>query len=247
METAIADAPRRCLNCDSTLLPTQAYCSVCGQRADTQRLSMHDITHALIHVFTHADHSVFALARDLAHKPGRVAREYVAGKRRKYFNPFTFVVVVVGVASLVLAATKFVDFTGMAPANPVSAFLQRNINLVILLQLPLLSLFGMLLFRKAGLRFVEHLVLASYTSGFRSLFFTLLVAPIWALTHWNHAVTVAVYLVAWIVYFGVACAQFYGGNRWWSWLKGCVLAVLAQAVTTLLITAAIMSWFRFFR
>jgi predicted amidophosphoribosyltransferase len=72
-----------CLNCDAPLVPNQAYCSACGQKADTHRLSMHDIGHAMVHVFTHADHSVFALVRDLAFKPGRVAREYLDGKRRK--------------------------------------------------------------------------------------------------------------------------------------------------------------------
>lgn len=247
MEATAVDQPRHCLNCESALEPRQLYCSVCGQKADTQRLTLHDITHALVHVLTHADHSVFALVRDLAYKPGEVAREYVAGKRRKYFNPFTFVVIVVGVASFVLAATKFVDFTGMAPTNPVSAFLQRNINLVIFMQLPMLALTGMLFFRKARLHFAEHLVLAGYATGFRSIFFTVLVAPVWALLHWNHNATVAVYLGVWVIYFGIACAQFYGGNRWWSWFKGCLVAVFAQALTTLFITAAIMSWFKFFR
>ena len=111
-----------CLNCNAALTPGQAYCSVCGQKADTHRLSLHDIGHAAIHVFTHTDHSVLGLVRDLAYKPGRVARDYVDGKRRKYFNPFTFFIVVVGVASLVLGASKFVDFVGKAQANPVSAF-----------------------------------------------------------------------------------------------------------------------------
>lgn len=237
----------KCLNCDAPLPPAQAYCGACGQKADTHRLSLHDITHALIHVFTHADHSVFALVRDLAFKPGRVAREYVAGKRRKYFNPFTFVIVVVGVASLILAATKFVDFTGAAPANPVSALLQRSINLVILAQLPLLSFFGMLFFRKERLHFAEHLVLASYASGFRAIFFTALIAPVWAYFRWDYMSTVAAYLLVWFTYFGIASAQFYGGNRWWAWCKGFLVAALTQVVTTAIITAAIWSGFRFFR
>lgn len=236
-----------CLNCSNAIPARQAYCGHCGQRSDTHRLTLHDLGHAVVHVFTHADRSVLALARDLAFKPGRVARDYVDGKRRKYFSPFTFVLVVVGVASLVLAASKFVDFLGMAPANPVSAFLQRNINLVILVQLPLLSLFAMALFRKEKLHFTEHLVLASYTSGFRSIFFTVFIAPVWMLFHWNHGATVAAYLAAWLIYFGIACAQFYNGNRWWLWFKGVLVGVLAQVTVTVLISAAIWSWFKFFR
>ena len=240
-------APAHCLNCDAPLTPTQAYCSVCGQKADTHRLTLHDIGHAVMHVFTHADHSVFALVRDLAIKPGRVARDYVDGKRRKYFNPFTFVLVVVGVASLVLAATKFVDFNQGSAANPVGNFLQRNLNLVIFMQLPLLSLYSMAFFRAEKLHFAEHLALASYTSGFRSLFFMLVVAPFWVLTHWNYPATLGTYLAAWVLYFGVACAQFHGGNRWWCGLKGVLVAALAQVTAWLLIGLAFLGWSLIFR
>ena len=47
----------------------------------TGRLHLHDIGHALVHAVTHADHSIFSLIKDLALHPGRVAREYVEGKR----------------------------------------------------------------------------------------------------------------------------------------------------------------------
>jgi hypothetical protein len=246
MEPVVADTPRRCLNCDSPLASTQWYCSVCGQKADTHRLSLHDIGHAVMHVFTHADHSALALVRDLAYKPGQVAREYVQGKRRKYFNPFTFALVIIGVASLVLAASGFVNFNRGVPANPVGTFLQKNINLVILVQLPLLSLFGMLFFRRDRLHFAEHLVLASYASGFRSIFFTALVAPVWMLTHWNQGITASIYLLLWVAYYGMASAQFYEGNRWWLWCKGALVAVLAQVMISLIIWGAFWVWFRFF-
>lgn len=236
-----------CLNCDSPLQPGKAWCSVCGQKADTHRLQLHDIGHALVHMLTHADHSVFSLVRDLAFKPGHVAREYVKGRRRKYFNPFTFVLVVVGVASLMLAATKFVDFTSAAPPNPVSDFLQRHINLLILVQLPLLTLFTSLLFRKERLNLAEHLALASYTSGFRSIFVTLVMAPVWALTQWNYAMMVTTYLLIWLLYFSMACAQFFEGNRWWLACKGFAAGALAQITISFAIWLAFFLWFEFFR
>jgi hypothetical protein len=200
----------RCLNCDASLSAGQAFCSVCGQSSDTHRLSLHDITHALVHVFTHADRSVFSLVRDLAHKPGRVAREYVAGKRRRYFNPFTFAIVVIGV---------------VAP--------------VVLAQLPLLALSCMVLFRSEKLSFTEHLVLAAYTSAFRSIFFCVFVAGFWAITRWNYSITLGAYMVLWLSYFGVACAQFYSGNRWWLWAKGIAAALSAQLTITAAVWASV--------
>ena len=232
----------RCLNCEAPLAG-QAYCPACGQDARTRRLTLADIGHAAVHVLTHADHSVFRLVRDLALRPGRVAGEYVAGRRRKYFNPFTFVLVIVGVAALVMGATNFIDFTRAAPSNPVSAFLQRNINLVILAQLPLLALFTRMLFRREGLHFAEHLVLAAYTSGFRSIFFMLLVVPAWTLLGLDHGKTVFAYLVLWHLYFGVACAQFFQGHPAWLWAKGIAASLGTQAVTTAAIMAAVYAWF----
>ncbi len=237
----------RCLNCDATLASQQPFCSQCGQASATRRLTVHDIGHALVHVFTHTDHSVFSLVRDLAIRPGKVAREYVDGKRKKYFNPFTFVMVVVGVASLVLAATKFVDFNRGTPTNPVSTFLQNHINLVILVQLPMLAMFAKALFRKEKLNFAEHLALAAYTSAFRSIFFTLVIIPVWLVFDLHYPTTVAVYLGLWVTYFGVASAQFYSGNRGWLWIKGVLVTVLTQALAIALISGAIWAWYLWFR
>jgi hypothetical protein len=237
-----------CLNCRRPLVAGHPFCGQCGQKASTRRMTMHDIGHDLVHAFTHADHSVFSLVRALATRPGKVAREYVDGRRKLYFNPFTFLIIVVGVAVVLMAVTKFdlATFSG-GLKNPISAFLQRNINLIILAQVPLLALFGAVLFREDKLNFAEHLVLTTYTSGFRSIFFMLAVIPVWAIFSPPFVSLTAVYIAMWVAYFGVACAQFYTGNRWWLWFKGVLVAVLAQAVTTATIAASISVYFKYFR
>ena len=153
----------------------------------------------------------------------------------------------VGVASLVLAATKFVDFNRGAPANPVSAFLQNHINLVIFAQLPILAMFGKLLFREEKLNFAEHLALAAYASAFRSIFFTLVIIPAWLAFNWHYPTTVAVYLGLWVAYYGIASAQFHSGNRWWLWVKGALVPVFTQLLAFAIISGAIWVWFAFFK
>ena len=101
-------------------------------------------------------------------------------------------------------------------------------------------------FRQDKFYFAEHLALSSYASGFRSIAFTLVVAPFWMLTQWNYSATLGMYLGAWCIYFGIACAQFYTGNRWWLLLKGVLVAVLVQLTAYAIIVGAIWSWFRFF-
>ena len=77
-----------CRNCDTALAPEHKFCVSCGQRTDIgPRLTMREISHDIVHAITHADHSIFALVRSLLTRPGHVAREYVAGQRKRHFGP----------------------------------------------------------------------------------------------------------------------------------------------------------------
>jgi Protein of unknown function (DUF3667) len=232
-----------CLNCGATLAPEDGFCRRCGQKAATHRLTLHDIGHDLWHAVTHTDRSVLSLVRELLLRPGIVARRYCDGHRKAYFNPFSFLIVVVGIASIAQASSLIVDFNQGARSNPVSSFLQRNFNLVVLFQVPLLALMCRWLFRSARQHYAEHLVLAAYTSGLRSVFFTIVVAPAWILFHRGQGILLLAYLGLWSLYFAYACSQFHPGPRWSSALRGLIAAMLSQAIVTGFITAAIWANF----
>lgn len=240
--------PTNCLNCGSALEPSQRFCPQCGQNADTHRLNFKHIWHDLIHAFTHADKGIFSLIWQLAFKPGIVAREYVDGRRKKYFNPFTFVILVVGFASVILISSGFANFSGNSrvPPNPVSTFLNKHVNLIIFLNMPLLALFNRLLFRRANTNFSENLVLAAFTSGERSIFFSLLIAPIWLIFHPPFYPFLIFYLFCWSCYYGWACSQFYSGKKAGLFLKGMLSTLLTQVVTTILVSGAYFIYFKFF-
>ncbi len=210
---------------------------------------MREIGRDVLHALTHADKSVLSLIGALTVRPGDVALDFVRGKRRSHFNPFTFFVVLMGVAALALSASNFIDFVATSPSNPVSAFLQRHLNVLIFVQWPLLAAFSGLLFRSKGFNFAERLVLAAYASGLRVVFFTLVVAPLWALTQWNYTAVAGGYMVLWSAYFGLACMQFFAepglarGARGWLWVKGVGVAVLTQLSVMALIAAAFTAWY----
>ena len=62
--------------------------------------------HEVVHFFTHADKGIFYLVKMLATNPGKVAREYIRGKRKKYFSPLNFFLVVVGLFVFVQVSFK---------------------------------------------------------------------------------------------------------------------------------------------
>jgi hypothetical protein len=79
-----------CRDCGAGLTPAQAYCGTCGQKRIVGKITLHEIAHDLIHAFVHVDRSVLSLVRQLLLRPGAVARDFIEGRRRRYFGPFGF-------------------------------------------------------------------------------------------------------------------------------------------------------------
>ena len=225
-----------CQNCDAPLVSEQRFCGQCGQKTGHARLTMRDISRDFLHALTHADHSVFALVKALSYRPGQVAREYIGGKRKKYFGPLAFLLITVGLASfmVILAGANF--FTPV-PDNEIANFLQQHINLVIFLQVPLLAGVCALFFWGSKLHYAEHLVLVAYTSGFRLLFLAVIGVPVFYFADLNPVsrTTAPAYLGLWLVYFAVAAVQFYRGKTWWIVVRAMVADVLSQVIAMVVI------------
>lgn len=198
-----------------------------------------------MHALFHVDRSVLSLLRLLLTQPGRVARDYVAGKRKRYFGPFALLVIVVTLASAALHLSGTQKFV-FVPAGPaamaafVQEFLIKHANLVYFIQVPLLAAACRALGVNGRFNYAEYLVLAAYTSSMRILFFTLAVIPLKFVAAGASTTVVQLYvayLSLWALYFGVAMAQFLGERRFLSAIKGIVAVILAQVLASLILSA----------
>ena len=126
-----------------------------------------------------------------------------------------------------------VQFFSPITDSGAAGFLQRHVNLVMLLQMPLLAGWSALLFWTSRLNYAEHLVLAACTSGIRILFLALVTTPImyFAKLSPSDAAIVPLYTALWVIYFSVAAVQFYRGNVYWTIARAVVAAVLAYVTT----------------
>ena len=88
-----------CKNCDASF--DSKFCPNCGQKADIHAITVKHVLHDFLHAFTHADKGFLMLAKELLTKPGIIAREYVEGKRKKYFNPLSFLVITSAVSAYI--------------------------------------------------------------------------------------------------------------------------------------------------
>ena len=234
----------QCRNCGSALAPDQKHCGHCGQKSDTGRLTIGQLGHDLVHALTHVDRSVLSMLWPLVIRPGTVARDYVAGKRKRYFAPLSWLIVIVGLASAEVAISGFQVVLANRP-NPVSDLLQRHANVTFLIQVPVLALFCRLVFWRDGFNSAEFLVLAAYTVSIRTIFFGVVLVPLSGIFHPSQAAMVGwafATILVWIAYFGFATSQFVDGRRTVAALKGVVAVALTQVVTQIALSSIATVW-----
>jgi hypothetical protein len=171
-------------------------------------------------------------------RPGNVAREYVEGKRRRHYGPFTTLAVIVGITALAfnLSGFRVLSHDGL-PQAPTH-LLEHHFNLLLLAQLPLLGGACALLFRGAALTLPEHMVLVAYALCVRAAFLVLVggVAYLVSATA-PGLIAVYTYWVGWYVYFGWAASQFYAGPRLVTWIRGAAAAALGHLIIAVAVRA----------
>ena len=224
-----------CLNCENILQPDDQFCSQCGQNAHVHPITFSHFIHDATHFFTHADKGIFALLKGLTFRPGFVAREYLAGKRKKYMSPLNFFLIMVGLFVFTLTTFHTMDQPSQYEAmrknaesqkDPVvkqrrldktkraeqaNNFMAKNSNFVSLLfATPLITLVFFIFYRKAGYNYMEHLAINFYFSGFGSLIFIVLIAPMVRLVNRPTFVIVAIgiFLFLEVLYRSLAYYQF---------------------------------------
>ncbi len=77
-----------CLNCGQPLLRNENFCSYCGQKNITNKLSLSSFFNSLFEGFLSYDSRFWNTFLLLLTKPGKVSKDYVEGKRVRFVNPF---------------------------------------------------------------------------------------------------------------------------------------------------------------
>lgn len=169
--TEVNAAPGDCLNCGTPLVGT--YCHHCAQRADTGRMDWHWLSHEVQHGIFHVDRGILFTMKQLCLRPGHAVREYLDGKRKRYFPPFTLVMVLAAVSVVILSMLpidygKFV--VQAANGLPIMSaedfkWLVSHQSLLYLGMLPFMAFGSWFWLRKYGYNLVEHVVINTYIAG----------------------------------------------------------------------------------
>ncbi len=96
---------KNCLNCDKKIV--DKFCSGCGQKTDTHRITFKNfIFHDVVHGTFHFDKGMLFTAKQALIRPGKAALDYIAGKRKPYYNVFYLILITIG---LILFLRHFID------------------------------------------------------------------------------------------------------------------------------------------
>ena len=173
--------------------------------------------------------------KELVSKPGIVAREYLDGKRKKYFNPLSFLVILTSLYAYVtyqagyFEALSKMDNAGMGQgASRMPAAMKEAMVLTInygkvigLFVTPILiSFFSWLLSIRSKRNLAENLVLNSFLMGQIYIVMIVVFIPAFILipdisVRLNNN---AFHLLMWL-YMTVAYKQFFGNHVVWAAIK----------------------------
>ncbi len=114
-----------CLNCGHPLDLSDKYCPNCSQANSTKKLTLIDFFEEFLSNVLSYDSKILQTLAALLWRPGKITREYIAGRRLSYTNPFRFLLSLAIIYFLLLGFQN--NFEGLNNQNSLNSF--ANIDL----------------------------------------------------------------------------------------------------------------------
>jgi hypothetical protein len=250
----------KCLNCGHE--HEAKFCPECGQPAAVRRLTFRNLVQDVQERFLGVDNLFMRTFVDLWTQPGKVARTYFAGNRRKYIGPGGYLLLMLSLMLLIydmasVDTAKFfnqiaTDLNAEAEASSRQAMLQQKISqfvnthmrLINFALLPFYALLSMLFFRKHKLHFVEHMALFAYTQA-QPLWISIVGGVLFAATGINIAsalIFISFGYAAWLF-----ADFFHRDNTPMVLLKSLLIQVLVLFIISILGGLIAVAWFMYNR
>lgn len=181
-----------CKNCGTEL--NSKFCPDCGQAADTHEINLHFFWHDIQHGIFHYDKGIPFTVKELFTRPGHAIRDFIEGKRVKYFKPVALIVILAGIYMVLfhwlhldskMASLVPLDQQEQKSALKIIDWYTNHYALVTLLIVPFSALVTYLAFRRAGYNYLQIVVLLLYTTAAR-LIISIVCLPITLLLSKNN-------------------------------------------------------------
>lgn len=161
-----------CLNCGTE--NDSNFCKNCGQSMHIHRISMAHILHEITHYFTHADKGLLYIIKEMFIRPGTVVEEYIAGKRKKYFNPYTYLLLCSTISAYIYWKIKYYSSINIQQSpsktgaemsklmTQTSQLMEQYGKVITLFMLPILAAISLLFYIRKQYNYAEHLTIQTF-------------------------------------------------------------------------------------
>lgn len=159
-----------CPNCSQSIAVAGAkYCPYCGAKVKVVPLSIWHLLRDTMSKLFSWDNAFWTTFKTLWIQPQQAIRAYIAGQRKRYLHPISYLLIISLILSFTLLFSKGIDFYGgffdgwtAYDSTTTEKSLSPYYTFITLLCIPLFSLFSKLLYYKNDLNYAEHLVVNTY-------------------------------------------------------------------------------------
>lgn len=202
-----------CKNCDNSF--QGEYCNVCGQKASTHRYTWRAILNELPLKIFQLNNGFFLTIKDLILRPGQMIRDYLAGKRVRFSNPFWLLFTFGGINSLLYAKLHLQEVgTGVDVSqiehSSIGVLAAKFFIIRGLLFMPIIAGYCHILFKDKKYTLPEYFVVTAYLVTVNFLFSILFSPLLLAAVRLDYYQEIRYFLVAvYLAYSFFTYFQFY--------------------------------------
>lgn len=157
-----------CSNCENIV--SEKFCPNCGQKTNTHRITFkHFLLHDILHGVWHMEKGIFLTIREVLTRPGLAALDYITGKRIKYYNIFSLILLLLGVYLFInhyynnlMLSIRGISDAYQGSNSALYLFAIKYEKPLMLLLIPMLAICSYFSFNKRKLNFAEHIIISGY-------------------------------------------------------------------------------------
>lgn len=227
----MTEEPRSCKNCGA--VSEGWYCSQCGQRLSVHKVTFRETLEDLANAFFSVNAPLFRTVGDLVVRPGNLLRNYLEGKRRRYYRPVAFFLLTTFIYIVIRSLIGFDPFrnsTVVVEGDQVDAslltearnYMLININNFLFVFVVTLAVFMKLFFFKRY-ALAEYIAVSFFLLGIYTLVVT---GNMFVIQYIGDYLQPLGIMVMWL-YFIFAMITFLQRPAFWVGLKSVVVFLLA--------------------
>lgn len=184
-----------CKNCETTLKSKDGYCSNCGARVIEERITLAFIFKELLDKVLSVDNKLLKTFWHLFTKPHQVIDGYISGIRKRYFNPFSYLLISITLAGISFyfmkdlaiqsleaapsTSTSTNPFQSKGMAEGLITFIFDFQALLTAISIPLYGFVSWIVFlNKKKYNFLEHLIIYIYATAQISILNFIITTPL---------------------------------------------------------------------